>query len=213
MNGWKAEARVIHSLEDSNEAQVDSFPSRDTVCTSCCWLLENLKKQPRHMLLGFLCSLSCQQWTVKPIYLGVALQFMQWSPKWLRANIVKVVCVYWLCWHICFCIFVILTTIHRKKSIVEGREVNFHTNRTQNTMIQCSQSNTEGYHSTQQSPQPQLKKTQSHCQRNGCQCTSLKKRNGIVKCYTFIFVKMYFFLSSFTNTSWLDLEKRSKSGN
>lgn len=52
MNGWKAEARVIHSLEDRNEAQVDSFPSRDTVCTSCCWLLENLKKQPRHMLLG-----------------------------------------------------------------------------------------------------------------------------------------------------------------
>ncbi len=54
MNGWMAEARVVHSLEDRNKAWVDGFPSHVTVCTSCCWSLKNLKKQPRNMLLGLL---------------------------------------------------------------------------------------------------------------------------------------------------------------
>lgn len=77
MDGWMAEARVIHSPEDRNEAWVDSFPSHVTMCTSCCSSSENLKKQPRNMMLGIWWSPSCQQWTVKPIYLGVALQYMQ----------------------------------------------------------------------------------------------------------------------------------------
>lgn len=54
MDGWMAEAGSIHSLEDRNEARVDSFPSHVNVCTSCCWSPENLKKQPRNMLLGIL---------------------------------------------------------------------------------------------------------------------------------------------------------------
>ncbi len=51
MDGWMAEARVIHSLEARSEGRVDSFPSHVTVCTSCCWSPENLKKQPRNMML------------------------------------------------------------------------------------------------------------------------------------------------------------------
>lgn len=87
MDGWMDEMRVIHSLEDRNEARVDNFPSCVTVHTSCCWSPENLKKQARNMFLGLWWSQCCQQCTVKPIYLSVALHFMQ--------RCLNCVCVKW----------------------------------------------------------------------------------------------------------------------